>query len=278
MKKGNSKLKIKTGILIIGIVLLILTVSVLGRFVYLKGKDRYLTSKSFYFSSDVLKSVAPTYTYTNWSGTDTYKIDIELYSFENELRKLSEDIEFKATCTGYDSSKIKCSIDSQDGETIKTGTIYASNNKSSFSVYISPVAGATIQDGDEFNITVSAYTETPYSKTLSANYKLKVETLGVGYEVKDEASRSYLELSLKNTLDADIDTTVEFNPSVVRLDMNDEAYIQNKGIETQTLDGSHYVKKVIFTMKGESSKNIKFYKVDYQQNYTGQTNLFTVTK
>lgn len=272
----KGKTKFKTSILIIGIILLILTVSVLGRYVYFHAKDRYLTSKSFYFSSDVLKTVAPTYRYTNWTGTDTYEIEIELYSFENELRKYDEDLEYTIKCVSFDSSKLNCTIDSLSGPVEKTGIIYASNNKETVTIYVTPKV-ALYQD-QIFTVKIEASTDSPYSKTLSATYELEIKSLGVGYEVKDEASRSYLSLELKNTLDEDVDTTIEFNPSVVRLDMNDEAYIQNKGIETTKISGSDYVKKVTFSIKAESSKNIKFYKVNPSQNYTGQTSLFTVTK
>ena len=152
---------------------MILTVSVLGRYVYFHAKDRYLTSRKFYFSSDVLKTVAPTYRYTNWTGTDTYKIEIELYSFENELRKYDEDLEYTIKCTSFDSSKLNCTIDSLSGPVEKTGIIYASNNKETVTIYVTPKV-ALYQD-QIFTVKIEASTDSPYSKTLSATYELEIK-------------------------------------------------------------------------------------------------------
>lgn len=61
--------------------------------------------------------------------------------------------------------------------------------------------------------------------------------------------------------------SLEFDSNVVRIDLNDEAYINRlEGSEEVNSDG--YVEKFVFTMDKESAKNIKFYKVDMTQDYT----------
>ena len=70
-----------------------------------------------------------------------------------------------------------------------------------------------------------------------------------------------------NTHDTGGNVSLEFDPNVVRIDLNDEAYINRlEGSEEVNSDG--YVEKFVFTMDKESAKNIKFYKVDMSQDYT----------
>ena len=70
-----------------------------------------------------------------------------------------------------------------------------------------------------------------------------------------------------NTHDTGGNVSLEFDPNVVRIDLNDEAYINRlEGSEEVNSDG--YVEKFVFTMDKEYAKNIKFYKVDMTQDYT----------
>lgn len=66
--------------------------------------------------------------------------------------------------------------------------------------------------------------------------------------------------------------TLQFNPNVLRIDTNDEVYI-NRDMTTgkteyATISDKQYVKKIVFEMPAETTKYVKFYKVDKSQNYT----------
>ena len=70
-----------------------------------------------------------------------------------------------------------------------------------------------------------------------------------------------------NTHETGGNVSLQFDPNVVRIDLNDEAYfdrIQN----SEKIDSNGFIEKFIFTMDKESSKNIKFYKMDITQDYT----------
>ena len=70
-----------------------------------------------------------------------------------------------------------------------------------------------------------------------------------------------------NTHETGGNVSLEFDPNIVRIDLNDDAYINRiEGSEEVNSDG--YVEKFVFTMDKESAQNIKFYKVDMSQDYT----------
>ena len=64
--------------------------------------------------------------------------------------------------------------------------------------------------------------------------------------------------------------TLEFDPNLLRLDMNNDVYLNRVVANdvTTTISGNTYIKKITFTLNGESVKNVKFYKVNKSQNYT----------
>ena len=87
------------------------------------------------------------------------------------------------------------------------------------------------------------------------------------YEIEDVANRNYLMLKMVNSHETGGNVSLQFDPNVVRIDLNDEAYIDRvEGSEEKNSNG--FVEKFTFTMDRESAKNIKFYKVDMSQDYT----------
>ncbi len=70
-----------------------------------------------------------------------------------------------------------------------------------------------------------------------------------------------------NTHETGGNVSLRFDTNVVRIDLNDEAYI-NRVDGSEELDSNGYVKKFVFSMNKESAKKIKFYKVDMSQDYT----------
>jgi len=267
MKKLNKK-----KVAIVGIVILIVlafAISVLGRYIYNRVREAYLTARQFYFSSDILTVSGAEYQYDNWGGLDVYPIEIELYSYNNQISKLDYDLDYTVTCSTSDTDKIKCTVNSydEDATNTDTGTILATTNTSKVIVYVTPLA--TMRENETVKVLVSASTEVPYQKTISCEFTLKIENQGgTNYSIEDVANRDYAILKLVNTNDIATQVTLEFDPSKLRLDMNDDAYVNNAGIETSTIDGNQYVKKVVFNLNGETAKNVKFYKVDKTQNYS----------
>ena len=77
-----------------------------------------------------------------------------------------------------------------------------------------------------------------------------------------------------NTHDTAGNVSLQFDPNVVRIDLDDEAYI-NRVEGSENVNSNGFVEKFVFTMSKESAKKIKFYKVDMSKDYTypsGDTN------
>lgn len=265
MEKRRKLNKVKVGITIFLIVLLI-SITVFGRYFYNGIKEAYFRSKQFYFTSNLLTLGGQTYTYENWGGLDTYELNVALYSYENKLMKLDYDLQYTISCEAVQSDKIKCTIGSEDGPTSQSGIIYKTTNTSNVAIYVKPLV--QINKGETITIKLKARTEEPYIKEISCEVKLKVvQLLGNSYEIEDSENSEYALLKLKNISESATQTTLEFDPTKLRLDLNDEIYKNNISSETTTINGNKYIKKITFKMEAESTKYVKFYKVDKTQSY-----------
>ncbi len=125
-----------------------------------------------------------------------------------------------------------------------------------------------IEQNDIITIRIKASTQEPYQKEISCEISLRIQqVLANTYEIEDVANRNYLTLKMVNAHETGGNVSLEFDPNVVRIDLNDDAYI-NRLEGSEEVNGDGYVEKFVFTMDKESAKNIKFYKVDMSQDYT----------
>ena len=98
--------RIKKIILLFIVLILVITFSVFGRYVYFQAREAYFTSKAFYFTSDLLTLDNATYQYENWGGVDNYEINFDLYSYQNTLLRLDYDLEYQLSCETPDTDKV----------------------------------------------------------------------------------------------------------------------------------------------------------------------------
>ncbi len=282
MKKDKKKINKFKVIIFILIVFLFFTITVFGRYIYNNIRDRYLASKSFYFTSNLLTTNSKEeYRYSNWGGSGDTEIPIELYSYDNELLRMEYDLSYNITCEvikGKDKG-ITCFVD-QKGFTAQDGIIAVENGNKSVHriIVVPPTSGLDIDD--QVSIKVTATTDDVYSKTISATFTFVITAQEAEYEIEDVAGDSSLTLLLRNATASGSDITLEFDPKVIRLDMNDEIYVTNESIETETIseemtvngetftNTAKFVKKITFKLNAESSRNIIFYKMDPKQDYT----------
>lgn len=275
-KKHGKRIEVRlvTIIFIIFLIALLSTLPSFARYIYNDLKEFYLTSKKFYFTSNLLTVNTAEYNYINWGGTDTYEIECELYSYANELLKLDYDLEVEITCTVPEKyrDKIRCGINSTAepegyaGVVNSKENIYATTNETTIKIYIIPLV--TIAEGESVQIQISAKTNSPYEKTISCNIELTVQNQGNTFTIDDKENQSYALLKLKNLNETESEITLTFDPEILRIDMNDEI-MQYATIEgTKTIDGGSFIKKIKFKLSKGSSKNIKFYKVDITKNYS----------
>lgn len=264
--KGKKINKVKVGITIF-LIVLVITIAVFGRYVYNNVREAYFTAKKFYFTSDLLTLDNQTYQYENWGGIDVYEINVDLYSYANTLLRLDYDLEYEISCEALQPTKIKCGINSADGPTSTNGIIYATTNVSKLTIYVTPLV--QINKGETVTVAIKASTQEPYQKEISCEVSLKVKEQTTNtYEIEDVVNRNYAVLKLVNAQDTALQYTLTFDPRELRLDLNDEVYINKISAETTTINGNEYVNKIVFNVDKESAKNIKFYKVDISQDYT----------
>lgn len=125
-----------------------------------------------------------------------------------------------------------------------------------------------IEQNDIITIKIKASTQEPYKKEISCEVSLRIKQVLVNsYEIEDSANRNYLILKIVNPHDTGINVSLQFDPNIVKIDLNDETYI-NRVENSGEFDFNGYIKKFVFTMDKESIKNIKFYKVDMSKDYT----------
>lgn len=163
--------------------------------------------------------------------------------------------------------KLSYGINTADGPTSSSGIIYADTNVERIKIIVTPLN--QIKKGEIIKVRIKASTQEPYKKDISCEISLRVQELTENeYAIEDEVNRNYAILKLVNAESTGAQITLTFDPKDLRLDLNDEIYVNKVSEETSVIDGKNYVKKVVFNLDGETAKNIKFYKVDATQDFT----------
>jgi hypothetical protein len=285
------KKRIKLIILVFIIIGSIAIGATYGRYVYQDIRNFYLATKNFYFNSDKLKETMARYQIDNWSGVDSFNIIINMNSLKNNKVKATSDIEYniKHEC----SDNISCVVSKE------SGVIFSNTNTDQFIITVTPKR--TLNEGEVVTVYVETNSTSPYTKKLSGFFSLKIGIPGLSYEIVDSKDSPYLKLDITNTLDyykvkesfldyqvgdkIDINTylslspenqnkcasaiiTLEFDPSIVPLDMTTNAYLRAISYETKVIDEYDYINKFSFKLDALSSEVVIFYKKNFKENYT----------
>ncbi len=276
MSRRKKINKFKVAIVVFALLVFFMSVTGLGRFTYNAVRDRYLSSKKFYFSSDLLVPNGAEYIYSNWDGIGIYEIDINMLSKNNDLERYVGDLKYSVKLD-YNNTNIECSLDYNDFS-LATGneyyteeeyddnrqTIDGSNNENKLVVYVRPKENKVLEIGQEYTIKVTAYTSEPYKKTIEGTFKINVSD--VAFEIEpDQADVPYVVMNVRNTRDYDSNVTITLNDtSLLRFDMASRAAYEalNDSDVTTKVDTDSYgiVTALTFKMPKETSEDIKFYK------------------
>ena len=280
MSKRKKVNKLKVILAIFVFIVFFMTVTGLGKFVYDTIKNGYLTSKKFYFTSDLLTSLGiNTYNYEDWDGEGTYEIEFELYSQNNNLQQFTEDLNY-TLMLDYDHEKIQCSLSSVDFsvaesasgtiDTYQDRVIPVATHTQKVKIYVQQKDGANLEIDNEIPLKITAYTTEPYRKSLSATFDLKIAE--VSYVLEDKGAGSpFVILNIRNISEKKSEMTIELADSVVRsskeralrLDITDSLYRESKEIG---VDDDGHVNKFVFDMDPETSRDIKLYKKSIWNN------------
>lgn len=294
MKKIKiRKIPIKYKKIIIAlIILLTATLAVSSaRFIYNKILDFYFMTKGFYFESDKLKSTSVSYELDNWNGVDDYDVTVNLLNYKNSLLKSESDIDYEIEF--HCSHTVTCSASKT------SGTIYSNTDGDSIIIHMSPTS--TFTNGDVVVVGVTARSTHPYTKTLHAQYRFIVGTYGLGYEIKDEVGKDYLQLDITNTLDyytvaetfgtysvgdqistndymnlSETDrrkcysaiVNIDFDPNIIKIDNTSSAFKYAYGIGETAIGGYNYINEFKYNIEALSSNYFRFYKKNKSMDYS----------
>lgn len=289
------KKKIKKYIPVILIILALIVVingRSLAKYVIEEFHSYYLNSKHFYFTSNRLSEDNNLYQINNWSGVGSFYITFDLLAQKNSYVFTDYDITYQVNVVC--PTGVICQVDKP------TGTIYGNsiNHADTVTLFVNPQA--TYNEGDILSIDISATSNSPYIKRISATYQYIVGKKGVTYLIDDKANQTYMMLELTNAINyctvvtafgtyavgdhisntdfmqlsaqdkakcISKNITLSFNPNVVILDTT-SLLVQSSSNTTQTIGGVAYLNSITFPINPSSSNAIKFYKINPVNNYT----------
>ena len=291
MKNKEKKKKV----LLITLAIIIVTFSVvisLARYILDFSRNHILSAKGFYFNSTTMTSLGSSHNISNWDGVNAYEITIDLNSKKNKYVATDEDIT-------YDIS-VECSDNATCVSSKQSGTISKSTHEDSYTITVYPKSN--ISAGDTASVTTIARSKTPYEKELKTTYNIHVVTFSFSYTIEDSVNSKYLTLELQNSFsyyqaledfgtyhtgdNISIDeynqlsatdkakcksaiVTLTYDPSILRIDMTNNLYLDNKATEsTEVLDSHNYVNKLTVPVGANTTKKIIFYKSDINNDYS----------
>lgn len=299
MSRKKQINKFKVAIVVFALLVFFMSVTGLGRFTYNAVRDRYLSSKKFYFSSDLLVPNGATYEYANWDGIGIYEIDINMLSKNNDLERYDGDLKYSVKLD-YNNSNIECSLKYNDFS-LATGneyyreeefvdnrqTIDGTNNENKLVVYVRPKEDKVLEIDQEYTIKVTAYTSEPYRKTIEGTFKVKITD--VAFEIEpDQADVPYVVMNVRNTRDYDSNVTINLkDTSLLRFDMASRAVYEADNDSDATTeivtDSNGIATSITFKMPKETSEDIRFYKTSSTNEkitltYADWKNIFSIER
>ena len=286
-----KKLGLKKIIIILLVLAFIPFTPTLSRYVYNGIKNYYLTSKNFYFNCDKLAQNIARYQLDNWSGVEPITIVFNMDSINNNKIASESNIDYEIDYSC--STNVTCTISKTEG------TIYTNTHQDSFTVTMSP--NTTLHGGDNVWLDISATSTEPYTKKISGFFRINVGEIGLSYEIVDAPHQPYFDFNITNTLDyykveqafdsysagdhidiADYQAlsddkkakchaaiiTLDFDPTLFRLDMTNTNYLNKLSESTTTIGGFVYINSFRFKVDALSSASVRFYKMNPSQDYT----------
>ena len=277
--------------LIIAIIVLIPLGYTLAKFVLTEFHEFFLSSKNFYFTSNRLAENNPGFQVDNWSGIENITIEFALKSSKNDYLLADYDVPF--TITVDDPQDVVCHTNDSPG-------IIYKNNDNQTTVTITCVPQRAFIEGESTVIQVYATSSSPYIKTISATFEYVVTRTSVTYDITDSVKSAYMMTSITNAVSYckvtedfltyhvgdEIDVvnfrqlsaenqrkcvsqtiTIGFNPNILLFD-NTSELLKTATYTTINIGGVNYINSITFVMNPLTSVDVKFYKVDINQNYS----------
>ena len=282
MKLKNKKVLLLIPIIIF-VIFTIITTSY-SKYIHNSVRSYYLKSKGFYFSSENLSPTTKKNSNLSWDGTNVS------FTIKNNLsddKVTSFDIPYKVTCEVIGNNNYTCNL-YNTGTNIYTGTLSGSsrcvNNtndgvdvtnlnktncelegytwyreKSQKELYFNIESQTPVTDV-EVKITVESLNK--YKQKLIGTYKLHKKNIASAEIITNyENYVNYDKLTITNTSDTKKCISMNFDSEKLRLD-------NNLTLKSYDVDSNNYINSLEIEVNSNSLKELYFYKVDLNTNYT----------
>lgn len=287
MKKRLKKIAI---ILIVVIIFVTTATLTLGKYVYNNAWNYYLSSKGFYFESDLLDINTKKNALLQWNGNEVY---FEIKNSQNDKLISEYDISYKITCEvlGEEKNYIECKLNGTDEATFN-GTLVTTSkclntvddkDVSLLSKSECEISGYTWKEEvisknnyfhlelidptksiDEVSVKITAESVTPYHQILTGVFNLnRVDDVDLDLVQSYQSYSEYDEISLANTTTSDKCVSINFDKTKYSFDVSD-----NKSLVEYYVDENDNIVSIMVKIDKESSKSYKFYKVDNNKIYS----------
>ena len=259
-----------------------LTISLtLGKYVYNSVWNYYLTSRNFYFDSDLLSVNSRNNSFLKWNGENIY---FSLKNSSNDKLVSDYDISYKITCSvlGDESEYIECLLNDLDKATYNgtlTSVSYClSNNEEDKELnkadceikgyewinepikkdnYFNLKLIDDTKEIDEVSVKIVAESTSPYHKTLTGIFNLnKVDKFESEYNVEFENLNDYVQLLIINRSNEKKCFSISFDSNDYLIDLDNNSIIEKE------LNESEIVNKITVEVSNESSIKYDFYKIN----------------
>ena len=281
------KLKKKKLLLIIPIVLFVVLTIIAtsySKYVHNSVRSYYLKSKGFYFYSENLSSTTRKNTNLSWDGTNISFI-IKNNISDNEIT--SFDIPYKVTCEIIGNNNQTCNL-YNTGTNIYQGTLSGSSrciNNTNDGVNVNTlnktnceIGGYTwyreksqkelyfnIESQDpiiDVEVKITAESLNKYKQKIIGTYKLHKKSIVTNDIVTNyENYANYDKLTITNTTNAKKCLSMSFDSTKLRLD-------NSITLKSYDVDANNYIDELEIEINKDEIKELYFYKVDLNTNYT----------
>lgn len=286
MKNKCNKLLI---ILFLMIIFAATATFTLGKYAYNNAWNYYLSSKGFYFESDLLNINTKKNSILKWDGSD---INFQIKNSQNDKTISEYDISYRITCEilGEEASYINCSLNGTS-EAIFEGTLvttakcineiddkdvanlskaecevggYTWNEQSSSkNNYFNLELTDPTKSIGEVSVKVVAESITPYHQALTGIFNLnRVDSADLELVTSYQEYSEYDEISITNTTDKEKCIYVSFDTNKHLIDQ------ESATVSKYETDESGNINKIELILNKNSSLIYKFYKIFNNENYS----------
>lgn len=260
-----------------------------GKYIYNSAWNYYLTSKGFYFKSDLLDINSRTNSILKWDGSN---VIFNIKNSQNDELISEYDITYKVSCEvlGDETDYISCKLNGADSDEFTGNLVSLSkclNKKDDIDVssyskaeceingyewkedvankenYFNLELTDSTKSIDEVTVKIVAESIIPYHEILEGVFILnrvagKEEEIVVNYESHSE----YDELSIINTTETNKCLEITFESNDYSIDPNEISYLDYK------TDDSKKINKIDIKIPRKNSGIYKFYKINQEKVYS----------